>query len=177
MNFPWRSYNTKTLADEYVKLKRKLSLDSIDDFKVNRKITVPYCYIGNSCLDNFFQYEIMSTPSQGKISCVDFWKGNKKKIISYYNEHSDKDLYRVIRFFNHPPSHFPMLVAATIYKLFNSSKIFDPFAGWGDRCLAAMSLNLDYTGVDSTHYNKTLNTRKLHTEKLFTNKDDILSRW
>lgn len=35
------------------------------------------------------------------------------------------------------------------YKTFQAKKVLDPFACWGDRCLAALVCNIDYIGIDS----------------------------
>ena len=47
------------------------------------------------------------------------------------------------------PSHFPPAVAGRLYRLFGARSVADPFAGWGDRCIAAMALRLRYLGADS----------------------------
>lgn len=142
MKFPFRKYLKKDLIDEFNKLKNKL-----DEYKPQRKLK--YLQVGLKCSNNFFQYERIKTPSQGKISCFDFWKKNYEKIIEYHDKsNSSNNLFATIIFLNHGPSQFPPFIAGQIYKKFNATKILDPFAGWGDRCLAAMSLNLDYTGID-----------------------------
>jgi DNA modification methylase len=143
MKFPWRKYSKKELLDEYNKLK-----DNLLNWKITTNLS--YSIIGLKCSNYFFQYERIKTPSQGKISCYDFWKKEHKKIIYYYeNGNTRSDLFATIIFFNHGPSQFPPIIAGQIYKLFNAKKILDPFAGWGDRCLAAMSLDIDYIGIDN----------------------------
>lgn len=142
MKYPFKKYLKKDLINEYNILKNKLN-----EYNPNKNIK--YSRIGLKCSNNFFQYERIKTPSQGKISCYDYWKKNYKKVIEYHNKsNSNSDLFATIIFLNHGPSQFPTFIAGQIYKKFNASKILDPFAGWGDRCLAAMSLNLDYTGID-----------------------------
>lgn len=144
MAFPWRKYTKEELLKEYEKLRNKLDNIKVDINHINLS------KIGMKCSNYFFQYERMQTPSQGKISCYDFWKKNKNKIIDYYeiNEHSS-DLFATISFMNHPSSQFSPCIAGQIYKYFKATKILDPYAGWGDRCLAAMALDIDYIGIDS----------------------------
>jgi 16S rRNA G966 N2-methylase RsmD len=36
-----------------------------------------------------------------------------------------------------------------MFRFFKAQKIFDPYAGWGDRALASMACNIDYIGIDS----------------------------
>lgn len=51
-------------------------------------------------------------------------------------------------FLCHPPAQFPPSDAAAVYHCLGASSIFDPYAGWGDRLLAAMAMGLPYLGVD-----------------------------
>jgi len=69
--------------------------------------------------------------------------------VKKHSQKNNRDFFGTVQFFWHPPSQFPPSVTIQLYKMFNATKIFDPFAGWGDRCVAAMVLGLDYTGVDS----------------------------
>jgi DNA modification methylase len=140
-DFPWRNYTKNELFQEYNKLRDK---------KIIQKFPFFYSRLGLKCSNYFFQYERLNTPSQGKISCVEFWNKNKDKIIKYNNQkHIKNDLFSNIVFMNHAPSQFCVLIAMQIYKYFQPSKILDPFAGWGDRCLAAMAMDIDYIGIDS----------------------------
>lgn len=42
-------------------------------------------------------------------------------------------------------SQFRPTAAMAIYSLFNAKKVYDPCGGWGDRLIAAMAMNIDYT--------------------------------
>ena len=44
---------------------------------------------------------------------------------------------------------FKASTAKYIYKLFGATHVLDPTAGWGGRMLAAMSLGINYTGIDT----------------------------
>lgn len=140
-DFPWRKHTKDELINEYEKLKNKLNNTDII-------FPIPYSRIGYKCSNNFFQYERIKTPSQGKKSCFDFWQTNKEKIEKNNKLTSSHDLFTTIVFMNHAPSQFPIFIAGQIYKYFKTKKVLDPFAGWGDRCLAAMALDIDYTGID-----------------------------
>ncbi len=157
MSFPFRKYTKNDLIKEYNSLKEKLMLE-----KINSQLK--YSRIGSKCSNKFFQYERIKTPSQGKISCYEYWLKNKKKIIEYANKSNKKsnDLFAFISFLNHPSAQFLPYIAGQIYLYFQAKKILDPYCGWGDRCIAAMSLNIDYIGIDSndrlkTSYDKMIN--------------------
>lgn len=48
------------------------------------------------------------------------------------------------------PSRFSIKTARTIYEKYNTNNIiYDPCAGWGDRMLAALSMNMDYIATDT----------------------------
>lgn len=166
VDFPWRNHSKKELLDEFTKLKNKINNDeiSIKNLKSSR--------VGLKCSNYFFQYERLKTPTHGnKKSCHDLWKDNKNKIIEYVEKNELKyDLFTTICFLKNPSSQFPIYVACQIYKYFNAKNVLDPYAGWGDRCLAAMSLDINYTGIDSNdklkkHYDKMIN--------LYPTKSDI----
>lgn len=147
MRFPWRKYSKKELLDEYEKLSKKLKTMIVDINKLNLS------KIGMKCSNFFFQYERLKTPSQNKISCFDFWRKDEDKIIQYYNknERHSNDLFATIVFMNHPSSQFSPLIAGQIYKYFDAKNILDPYCGWGDRALAAIALDINYTGIDSNN--------------------------
>ena len=142
--FPWRKYTNLELSDEYYKLRKK----------VNEPITFPIqrSIIGYSCTNNFFQKERLATPGMSNKlkSCLDYWNSSKDraKIIDSYKK-SNKDLFGTAVFISHAPAQFSLVAAAKLYKYFYATKVFDPYAGWGDRCLAAMACDIDYVGVDS----------------------------
>lgn len=97
----------------------------------------------------FFQYERMNTPGRkGRKTTICYWNENKNRMIDF-SKKQKRDLFSTLNFYNHVPSQFPIIVAAKIYRYFNATKILDPYAGWGDRCLAALAMDIDYTGIDS----------------------------
>lgn len=141
-SYPWVEYPHNELLNEYEKLKDKIAKSHVE-------FPIQYSYIGLKCSNIFFQKERMKTPSQNKISNYDFWKIRKNRLkVKAHAKISGRNLFSTLRFFNHPPAQFPVFTAAMVYKHFKATRVFDPFAGWGDRCLAAMACNIEYLGVD-----------------------------
>jgi tRNA1(Val) A37 N6-methylase TrmN6 len=156
--FPWRKQNKKELLYEYANLKDRL----LNISKASEGPVLKYIRVGMKCSNIFFQKERLKTRSQNKISCFDFWKLNKEKIVKYNSKNKSHDLFTTIVFMNHAPSQFPPMTAGMIYKYFGATKILDPYAGWGDRCIAAMAMNINYIGIDSNpklinSYNRMIN--------------------
>lgn len=141
--FPWRTYDEDSLLSNFYKLRKKLINDNpIFPLKISR--------IAYDCTDCVFQYSRLQTSSVTNMSCIDYWFRNSKKIIKYREQQKyNKDLFGTIVFMKRAPSHFSPYVAGMIYKYFNAKNILDPYAGWGDRCIAAMALDINYIGVDS----------------------------
>ena len=180
MTFPWRKHNKNELLDEYDKLKHKLeNMGEAPEGII--KFPIPYLRTGMKCSNIFFQKERLKTPSQNKISCFDFWKLNKVKIREYNSKNSSHDLFTTIVFMNHAPSQFPPMTAGMIYKYFGATKVLDPYAGWGDRCISAMAMNIDYIGIDSNpkllnNYKKIIKYFKTESDiKIIINKSENIN--
>ena len=62
---------------------------------------------------------------------------------------SPTDVYECHRLNNGSIVFFKSSTAKYIYKLFNAKNVLDPTAGWGGRMLGAMSLGINYTGIDT----------------------------
>jgi hypothetical protein len=136
MDFPFREYRDDELTEEFLRLR-------------NARLELKRSNVGYKCSNAFFQEERMNSSSLTKLNGLDFWRANKEYIKEYARSKNRTDLFTVIQFLNHIPSQFPPSVAAYLYVRFRARHVLDPFAGWGDRCLAAMALNIDYTGIDS----------------------------
>ena len=143
--FPWRQISDNDIMIDLQKLRKKLLISNNTDslsYQTSRN--------GYKCTDRFFQYERLSTRSGFHISCVDLWEKNRNHFLDYWKKQkTKKDLFGTIVFMNRAPSHFSPFVAGMIYKHFKATKVYDPYAGWGDRCLAAIALNIEYIGIDS----------------------------
>ena len=91
-------------------------------------------------------------------------------------------MFGTIVFLNKAPSEFSIITSCWIYKFFNAHTVFDPFAGWGDRCISAMSMDVDYTGCDSnekleTCYTKMIDFYKRHSNsnvKVYSTKCELM---
>ena len=137
-DFPYRKYSIDELLEEYEKLRNYQP-----DKTLRRK------NIGYKCSNAFFQYERMNTSSQSNLTNIEYWKIHKKRVLQYQKSDKNRDLFGTMQYMNHPPAQFAPNIAIDIYKNFKAKRILDPFAGWGDRCIAAMAKDLDYTGLDS----------------------------
>lgn len=136
--FPFRIYEPDNLLDEF----RKLRVE-------NATVTSRRGY---KCSNAFFQYERMRTPTHKHKSCVEYWRmDNKREYIHKYRKKNKytHDIYRDIQFLFHPPAQFSPMIAKYMYSMYNATAVFDPFAGWGDRCVAAMACGIDYVGADT----------------------------
>lgn len=138
--FPWRNHNHRDIYKDLNSLKKRL----------NRPICFPItiCKFGYKCTDNFFQEVRLDTRSFKNIKCTDYWLKHQDKILAE-SERGGKDLFGTVVYMRRAPAHFSPYAAGVIYKHFQAKKVFDPYAGWGDRCLAAIALDIDYLGVDS----------------------------
>ena len=141
--FPWRKYDQNSLLCSFYKLRQKLKNDNIV-FPLKKS------HIAYDCSEWAFQYSRLKTKSDTNISCVEYWFNRREKIINYRDKvKNGKDLFGTIVFMKRAPSHFSPYVAGMMYKHFNAKNVLDPFAGWGDRCIAAMALDINYFGIDS----------------------------
>lgn len=141
-SFPWREYTKQELIEEFNRLVCKFNNN-----KDKLENPISLSRIGYKCTNAFFQYERMNTPCMGRPSSIDYWEKQKKNIIKF-SRSQNRDLFSTVNYFNHSPSQFPILTACKIYKYFNATSVFDPYAGWGDRCLGAIICNIDYYGID-----------------------------
>lgn len=156
MSFPYRRYNKDEILHDFDMLAKKINL--IDTDKVCSSSNV-----GKLSSNNFFQYNRMDTPRSNHLSNIEFWEKKKEYIMKFSNKYPKKDLFSILLFLNKTPCQFPPLIAGYVYKLFNAKTVIDPFAGWGDRCIAAMACGgIKYIGFDTNiklekSYNEMIN--------------------
>ncbi len=142
--FPWRSYTKEKLFHEFSRLCKIV--------KKEVRLPIKRSYIGYLCSNYFFQKERLNTPGNSgkKLSTIDYWNTNQgKKIIISCAKKNNRDIFNSAVFISRAPAQFSPVAAACIYKYFDAKHVLDPYAGWGDRCLAAMALGIKYTGIDS----------------------------
>lgn len=141
-DFPWRQFTRHQLDADYNKFCRRM-LQEAPVFPIGM------CFAGYACTDHSFQRERLAVSSHGQRTALDLWRDDKAMVLDYYEREGNSDLFASIRFLSKGPAHFPPNVAAMMFKRLGSKRVFDPYAGWGNRCLAAMALGIDYLGVDS----------------------------
>ena len=145
--FPWRTYTSSALLDDYqrtqMKFKQKQGAYTCEE-------SMPHSNLGYMCTNVFFQFERMRTSGLGgsRADAVEFWS-RSANAVQIYSRKVKRDLFSTVNFFSHSPSQFPILTAAKFYNFFGATAVLDPYAGWGDRCLASMLANVDYIGFDS----------------------------
>lgn len=143
--YPFRVYEKEDLQKCYKKLQ-----DALRIYKP--ELNLPRKFVGMACADAFFQYERLATGGQGKKSPIEAWKDPRirahvKKQATRINYQRLQDALRL--FLPMMCKQFHPFQAGAIYKYFDAKSVFDPYAGWGDRCVAAMAMGIPYTGVDS----------------------------
>jgi hypothetical protein len=78
------------------------------------------------------------------------YEKNPDHFARSYRKHGNKgDMFATVTFLSRAPTQFPPSLAGCLYKKFGATHVLDPFAGWGDRCVAAMAAGCKYTGIDS----------------------------
>jgi hypothetical protein len=140
--FPWRQFTLYQARGDYDTFCQRVARD-------NPRFPIPICQAGYECTDWLFQEPRLSVSSFGHQSCVQMWNTGWASVQEYYEQSGKSDLYASLKFLAKAPAHFPPYVAAMMYKQLGCRRVYDPYAGWGDRCVAAMSVGIDYLGVDS----------------------------
>jgi 16S rRNA G966 N2-methylase RsmD len=143
--FPYRKITKQEALKDYENLRNMKS-----------KLTIDKSIIGNKATDKFFQVA-RSKARTKKLTHLEAWKNPKtrKEIIEFAKRFkntenpTDSDLRDAIIFRYGSINQFKPAVARFVYKKFKPKRILDFTAGWGGRLLAAMSLDIDYIGIDS----------------------------
>ena len=138
-------------------------------------------YVGNKSTDYFFEMLRKMTRLNGGWSHYLGWNDPiqneeiRKSCFSLYEkpleECSVSQVGSVLNMRYSAASQFKPNVARFIYSQFPPIKcILDPCSGWGGRCLGAMSLDLDYIGIDS---NPDLKEKYTEMSKLYPSNSKI----
>lgn len=144
--FPYRKITKAEAIKDYNNLK------SLPEMEV-----INHSSTGNKATDYFFQRERSKTKFKNKISHLKAWKTPKerKKIIEFAKKlrktdnPKDGDLRSAMQFKYGSINQFRPAVARFIYQQLRPKRVLDFSAGWGGRLLAAMSMDIDYVGIDS----------------------------
>jgi hypothetical protein len=142
MVFPYREITKQDALDDYEKLRNHT-------FK-----NLGFALVGNKTTDYYFQKYRTKAVYGNKISHEAAWANpeSRKKIIEYAKKWKDDTPsgYRsAMRFLYGSINQFKPSNAMVVYNKFKPKHILDFSSGWGGRCLAAMALDIDYTGIDS----------------------------
>lgn len=106
----------------------------------------------NKISDYYFQKYRFQT-KKGKSSIFEIWQSDHNKILNmvskYQKEIRISDILRYLKLQYGCVNQFRPDIAVYIYQKFKPKSILDFSAGWGDRCIAAISQNIKYTGIDT----------------------------
>lgn len=123
---------------------------SFNDLKNSNELKLSRKY--NLCSDFYFQEYRLRT-RKGKYSAVEAYENNKEKVYNILRnkniEINDVNVRRICKLWFGCVGQFRPDVAVYFYKKYGATSVMDPFAGWGDRCIAAISQGIKYTGIDS----------------------------
>ena len=115
-----------------------------------------------------------TTGERKKVSKVDLWNDLETRKLIYerayhlrhpqlvklglYNHAKPDDMFKQLRgvqlrpameYLTDTQNQFKAYVAKVIYNYFEAKNVFDFCAGFAGRCVGALSLNINYTGIDS----------------------------
>jgi len=157
MSYPFRKITKEEALDDYTNLQNESAKE------------ISLSTIGNKACDYFFQkYRVKTKLETAKYSHYDAYKYDKANIIKYAkklrktNNPTDSDIRAAIQMKYGSINQFRPMVAKHIYTKFKPTTVLDISAGWGNRLLAAMAMNINYIGIDSntnlkTPYNGMMN--------------------
>ncbi|GMF43317.1 unnamed protein product [Phytophthora lilii] len=136
--------------------------------------------VGILACDYIFEKERSKVSYNGRKSKYEAWKDPdmRRKMLQYamkWNNKAESELtkanIRAALDFNYGSvANFRPAVAKYIYRRFKAKSVLDPSAGWGNRMIAAMSMDIDYIGVDS---NKKLRSGYKKMYKTFKSNSNI----
>ncbi|GMF36775.1 unnamed protein product [Phytophthora lilii] len=142
--------------------------------------SIGHSRVGILACDYIFEKERSKVSYMGRKSKFEAWKNtdHRRKMLNYamkwYNKAESeltKANIRAALDFNYGSvANFRPAVAKYIYRRFKAKCVLDPSAGWGNRMIAAMSMDIDYIGVDS---NKKLRSGYKKMYKTFKSNSNI----
>lgn len=147
---------------EIVKQLQKISEnDALRDFLKlkNSTDTRHSALVGNKAMNYFFKEAIINTKGRTGKSFVEFL-ADEEELAKPYNqkiiENNLKDKknitmakYHAFMVYYGSICGFRPNIARLLYQKYNATCVLDPCAGFGGRCLGAMSLGIDYVGYDT----------------------------
>ena len=177
-------------ADIISAIKNISKEDAIADFEklcsTNCKTINPASKVGNDIMDHYFFHHRIETKSKRGINYFDWiktnWKTNEPEYRLYKvnlanGKTPEKARYGVFRLYYGAVNGFKPLIARWLYCKYKPNTkhaILDFSAGWGGRCIGALSLGLKYIGIDTNtdlrgdydRLTRDLQTHTSHTPEL-----------
>lgn len=142
-----KTITPKEALEDYEKL-RKLECGSINVKSL----------VGSKATDYFFFKHRLKTKAKGRKSFYEWLKGNplkppyEKRLYKFKREEGRTHavaLYTVFILYYGSIAAFKPIIARDLFCKYQPRTILDFSAGWGGRCLAAMSLDINYIGFDT----------------------------
>lgn len=158
INFPYKKYNIHPVFNNIVpdnagrKTIRLLLFECIKNISFSslyEENGIKYInhneneYYYNMITEYYSEKERIHSKIFNKESPYEYWQKKQNYILTYDDprEHIYQKKYDV--------TNFKVSLAKCIYNYFNCKKVFDPFAGWGDRMIGASAANVEeYVCVD-----------------------------
>lgn len=149
------------MAEKIRPITQEKALKDYEALKKTRPGTNLMGRIGNVAMDYFFFEPRLATGSKKKNaeSFPEFFKRHGWNDADSYKRlykmglesrgSSEKSAYGVFSLYWGAINAFKPLVARAVYAKFNPTTILDFSAGWGGRCLGAMSMDINYIGFDT----------------------------
>ena len=129
------------------------------NFKNKKTSVLHSAKIGNAVMDYyFFKYRLHTKTKRG-VSYYEWiktqWHHNESEYRMYkfnlaQGKSPEQARYGVFRLYYGSTQGFKPLIAKWLYSMYSPKvAVLDFSAGWGGRCLAAMSLGIPYIGIDT----------------------------
>lgn len=168
--YPVFSLSDAALKKGFKKLQAKDPSDVMENGYIKNSNTV-----GLDCAKHFTAELFLATKGAGKSkSCIEAFNDDElfKKVLKnrmgwksssedgeerpYVFGINDKMINQGFRssMVGHSTSHFKPLIAKFIYDRYNVKKTIDYSSGWGARAMAALSLGIEYYGIDPLTHEK-----------------------
>jgi hypothetical protein len=109
-------------------------------------------------------YEDTYALKKGVLAAEGVWKPNESKKDNIFGRLNDRHIRGGLQMSVNAVNQFKPYVAKWLYSKYNVKSVMDFSAGWGGRMLGAMSLDIDYVGVDT---NKSIRPQYIEIMKTF----------
>lgn len=158
--------NTKHLPIQKTNFPNTLN-DCIAIFQLTKKQKEKYM-----CLSDYFhgKHRLNAKRFDQNESPLEYFENNQELVVSLAEKQFNGDIKQALITLTKQCSPFSPFIAVQTFRLFNSRKILDLCAGWGDRLIAALSRDewIDYyCGIDP---NKQLSSGYQNMIKMFAPK-------